>query len=161
MDFLVYPWLWRGNRRRRRRCLGLCSLGGLDRGSVLGMGSRRMGELKGCCGPWWAGTREVRGCVAYIYNIFITLTNTCSSSSPPPSSLSPALPAHPTTQWRKCRSRASNYTSSCRLPLTVLAPEPLTRRPMCVALTGYLQIIPGSISPDSYPLPLLYASPGV
>jgi len=32
---------------------------------------------------------------------------------------------------------------------------------MCVALTGYLQIIPGSISPDSYPLLLLYTSSGV
>ena len=92
LDFLVYPWLWRGSRRHRRRCLGLCLLGGLDRGSVLGMGSRRMGELKGCCGPWWAGTREVRGCVAYIYDIFITLTNTCSSSSPPPSSSAPSPP---------------------------------------------------------------------
>lgn len=33
-DFLVYPWLWRGSLRRRRRCLVLCSLDDLDKGSV-------------------------------------------------------------------------------------------------------------------------------
>jgi len=35
------------------------------------MGSRKMGELEGGCGPWWAGTRGGQRCVAYIYITYI------------------------------------------------------------------------------------------
>lgn len=83
--------------------------------------ARRAAWIEGVCRGWgvgrWGSWRAavVHGglgqegsevCGVYIYNIYITLTNTCSSSSPPPSSLSSALPARPTAQWRKSRSRA-------------------------------------------------------